>query len=570
MPASDPKLERLARIALVVALLIFAGLGFWQSQTFMVWSEEMMVHSMPAAEELAPQPVIPHLEPSCLGPGAPWIVHSASRPTLSLCAGGRRWPIMIAPYFSGYFYWPFALLAPLHHDDAFVLRALGMVFGLLSLLVTFAVVRRLAGPAAAGVTALATAVMPCFFLVHATLEHFEGLPWIFMMSALLSFLRCGGRTVLPTRPLVLGALFIGLALAANLKSAVLVVAFIALALRLRVDLRRIEKRQWALMALASAGPLVPMIALAFAPANGYSDKSDDALRNLVSHLLEPRWALSSARGLVLLWADVGYYFADFADAPRPHVAAIAIAVAAACFVLVETVRTLLRRTGCPVVAACGVALLCFAAMVALLYDHFPSNFAPLHTVYGAAVALAALRLARAIGQRAASSAVVIAVALLPFGWSSADTIRSMADVHLHTNADAERALVTYLRAHSDEHVPVFTADLMLAGVVDSLSHGDVRTLRAHEFFSVCHPTRRNRAAPACVTTRWRSLLPFVSARAARYVAPTDWSRFGSEHIGYVPGLEQAARELGYRVTLERRFATRRGLPVLSLYRIDAP
>ena len=41
-------------------------------------------------------------------------------------------------------------------------------------------------------------------------------------------------------------------------------------------------------------------------------------------------------------------------------------------------------------------------------------------------------------------------------------------------------------------------------------------------------------------------------------------------IGYVVGLEPAARSLGYHVTCERTFMTGRGEAALSVYRIDAP
>ena len=590
-PLPGPPFQRLARVSLVAALLLFAGLGLWQSRTFMVWSEEMIVHSMPAAQVLQPQPDsdgVPQLEPSCSGPSAPWIVRSASRPTLNLCSGGRAWSIMIAPYFSGYFYWPFALLAPLHHDNAFALRGLGMILGAISILVTYAAVRRLAGESAAAMTALVTAVMPCFLLVHATLEHFETLPWIWMMGALLFFLGCPGlapgsrppspdggdeREDLPTRRLVLGGLFLGLALAANLKSVVVIAALAALALRLGVPIRRVRKEQWALLGLALLVPLVPMIALSFAPANGYSDKSSGWFSTLLAHLFEPRWVLSSVRGLVLLGADVAYYFADFIDAPSLHVAAVAIVAAAIVFVLIDTARTLIRGRGCPVTAACGVCLLAFALMVALLYDHFPSNFTPLHTVYAASVGMGATRLARALAAKTRASwpvVVVAAAAVVPFVSSSADMIRSMGDIRVHTNADAERALSGYLGARVDERTPVFTADVMLAGVLDSLSDGSLQTLRAHELFSVCEPRKRNPKAPACVEDRWRKLLPFVVKGSARFVAPADWSSWGSEHISYVPGLERAAQELGYHVTLEHTFSTRRGVPTLSLYRIDAP
>jgi hypothetical protein len=579
-----PERPRFARLCLVAALLVFGGLGLWQSRTFMVWSEEMIVDPMPAAEVLAPEPDaagVPRVEPSCLEPGAPLIIHSASRPTLNLCAGGRAFPIMIAPYFAGWFYWPFALLAPLHHDNMFALRALGMVLGLVSIVVTFAAVRRLAGPGAAALTALATAVMPCFLLVHATLEHFETLPWIWMMGAILFFLGCPGLAPgaqeqpgdLPTRRLVLGALFLGLAVAANAKSLILLSALGALALRLGVPVRRVRAGQWVRMGLAGVAPLLPMFALALLPANGYGDKSSGALQTLVAHLTDPRWVLSSGRGLILLWADVAYYFGDFLDAPPLHTGAVALALAAFAFVLADTARTLARRRGCPVTAGAGVCLVAYLIMVALLYDSFPSNFTPLHTVFAVSLALAAHRLGGALAARARSpwpAVAVGALALAPFAWSAAGMIGAMADIRVHTNADAERALAGYLADRKDDRVPVVTADLIGAGVLDSLSGGAVRTLRAHEFFTVCRPLARNPGAPACVADRWRKLLPFVVKGSAWFVAPTDWSRWGSAHLSYVPGLTQVAAELGYRVTLEKRFPTRRGLDALDLYRIDAP
>jgi hypothetical protein len=583
----------------------------------MVWSEELMVHSMPAAQLLEHEldaAGAPQVERSCAEPGAPLLVRSASRPTLGLCAGGRAWSIMIAPYFSGYFYWPFAWLSPVHHDDAFALRALGMSLGAISLLLTYRVVLRLAGPGAAAVTALATAVMPCFLLVHATLMHFETLPWIWMMGALLCFLGCPGLDPgarppapgepdgLPTRRLWLGGMFLGFALAANVKSIVIIAVLVALALRLGVPLGRIRRDQRARVGLAFLLPLLPMIALSFAPAPGYGDKSSGWYRTLFAHLLEPRWFLSSIRGLFLLWADLGDYLGRFIEAPPPlHVAAVGVAVAAVAFVIADTARTWIRRRGCPVTAACGLCILAYTLMVTLLYDHFPSNFTSLHTIYAAAVGVAAARTARAIEgvwgggswgsgpsrtaagdpqrsppnvtERTRASwalAPVAAIALLPFAWSDVDMIRATTDIELHTNADAERALAGYLGERAGEGAPVVTGDVMIAGVVDSLSHGAVRTLRAHDFFAKCQPQKRNPAAPACVQDRWRKLLPFAVKRSARFIAPVDWSRWGSDHISYVPALEEVAHELGYRVTLERTFPTRRGVPVLTIFRIDAP
>lgn len=565
-----------ARACLVLALLVFAGLGFWQSRTFMVWSEEMIVHAQPAAPVL--QRALdsqgqPQLEPSCLGPDAPWLVHSSSRPTLNVCGLGRAWPLMIAPYFSGYLYWPFALLAPLHHDDPFTLRLLGMILGLLSIIATWVVVRRLAGETAAAFSALASAVMPCFLLVHATLEHFETFPWLCLMTALIVWIEVRGLSPkaapspLPTWRLVLGALFVGLALAANLKTVVLIIALGALALRLGVQLRRIELGQWARMGVALVLPLVPMIGLSFAPANGYSDKSSGWTHTLAEHLFNPQWLLSSARGLVLFWADVAYYFADFIEPPRLQVFAFAVAVASLGFVLIDTARTLIRGEGCPVTAGVGVILLGFTVMVALVYESFPSNFTPLHTVFAVSVGVTAARVAQA-SRRAWVTGAVGAAAIVPFAVSSVSMISSMADIKVHTNADAEQGLWSYLQAHGGGETPVVTADVMLASVLDSLSHGRLVTLRAHEFFSACQPMTRNPQAPACLEQRWRVFLPWAVKGAVRFVAPADWSRWGSGHLSYVPSLEAAAPPLGYRVTLEQTFATRLGVPALSLYRIE--
>src|SRR6185312_13664180 len=107
--------------------------------------------------------------------------------------------------------------------------------------------------------------------------------------------------------------------------------------------------------------------------------------------------------------------------------AVAIAVAALLFVLVDTARTVIRGRGCAVTASCGVCLLAFTGMVTLLYDHFPSNFTPLHTVYAASVGMGATRLARWIALKTKASWTIVAVAagaIVPFAWSSADMIRS--------------------------------------------------------------------------------------------------------------------------------------------------
>ena len=75
------------------------------------------------------------------------------------------------------------------------------------------------------------------------------------------------------------------------------------------------------MILVLAVPLLPMIALSFVPDIGYRDKSTGSWATFIAHLSDPRWVSSSARGLILMWADLAYYFGHLADAPRLHVIA---------------------------------------------------------------------------------------------------------------------------------------------------------------------------------------------------------------------------------------------------------
>ena len=102
-----------------------------------------------------------------------------------------------------------------------------------------------------------------------------------------------------------------------------------------------------------------------------------------------------SREIQVLWADIATYFGHLVVAPPLQVPALILASAALLFVLADTARTVIRGKGCPVTAAMGLCLLVYLAMVTLLYDHFPSNFTPLHTVYAVSLAMAAARLAAA-------------------------------------------------------------------------------------------------------------------------------------------------------------------------------
>ncbi len=554
-------------VVFAVAVALYVALAWRQSDAFMVWDEETMVHSVPAPRVLAAEPGPggrPRLERSCAGPGAPAFVLSSGRPRLGICARGRLWPLMIAPYFSGVFYWPFGLLAPLHHDNVFALRKLTLFMGAASLLLTFLLVRRLADHRVAALVALAVGVSPCFVFLHAVLVHFETLPWALLVAALLVL--SGAAS---TRRLAAGGLLLGLAVLANLKTVVLIAPLAAVAWRLRARGRRVGLAQGAAAAGAALLPLVPMVVVYLLPAQGYGDKSTNWADSLASHLLEPERIVPSTRDMVLWWSNVAYYFRGFVAHARLNVVALALASAALAFVLFDAARTLRRGAGDAVTAACGACLASYAVMVALLYDEFPANYTPLHAAFGVTFGVAAARASAWLSHRLGrpSAALPIAVLLIaPFVWSSAQTIRTSREFHLRTNATTERALVAFLRAHPDAGASVVTVDARLAGVVDSLSDGAVVTTQAQNYFQGCNPRARNPNAQACLRGRWTALLSAATG-PLRVVMPLDVERWHSNQVSLAPSMLQSARELGRRTAVERTFDTAGGLPAIALYRV---
>lgn len=557
--------------ALALALALYVGFAWRQSDAFMVWDEETMVHSVPAPRVLAGQPGPdgrPRLEPSCADARAPAFVLSSGRPRLGVCRGGRLWPLMIAPYFSGLFYWPFGLLAPLHHDNVFALRKFTLVLGALTLALTFLLVRRTAGHRAAALAALATGVSPCFVFTHAILVHFETLPWMWLTAAMLVL--AGGASGAPasTRRLAAGGFLVGLAVLANLKTVALVAPLAFVAWRLDGRWRRVRPAQWAAAAGAAALPLLPMVAVYLMPSHGYGDKSSGWSRSLVSHLLQPQRLVPSARDLLLWWSNVAYYFREFVGQGRLNVASFSLAIAALGFVLVDGARTLWRREGDPVVAACGASIAAYLAMVALLYDSFPANFSPLHTVFGVSLAVAVERACAALDRRTGRPLAALPLALaalVPFAWNTVQTAEASRNFRLRTNPRTERALVAYLRAHPAPGVTVLTVDERMAGVVDSLSNGDLTTTQAGSYFQGCDPHTRNPGAEACLYGRWRALL--ATQGPLRPVIPLDSFSWRSGYVSLAPSLERAARDLGFTFAVERSFDTVGGRPAIALYRV---
>ena len=557
---------------LALAAALFVVLAWRQSDAFMVWDEEVMVHSMRAPAVLASEPGprgAPRMEPSCADATAPRFVLSSGRPRLGMCARGRLWPLMIAPYFSGIFYWPFGLLARWHHDDVLVLRKLALSLGVLSLGLTYALVRRLAGTRTAAVVALALAVSPSFVFLHAVLVHFETLPWALLCAAGLA-LTGGGSPAPSMRRLAAAGALLGLSVLANLKTVVLLgpLALVAWRLRPPTQTPRLRASQRAALAVAGLAPLVPMVVVYLLPANGYGDKSSGWARTLAAHLSQPGRLVPSVRDMVLWWSNVGYYFRGFVAHPRMVPAALVVAVAALVFALADGARTLLRREGDAITAACGATLAAYALMVALLYEEFPANYTPLHAVFGVTLGVFAARAGDAATRLARSrwaGAAVVALLLAPFAASTQQLVETSRAFQLRTNLVTVRAVVAYLRAHPGP--AVMTVDPRLAGVLDATSRGAVRTVQAHNFVQACRPREGNADAARCLAERWPALLA-MGTGTWRVVLPRDAARWHSGQLDLGPSLEAAARAMGREAVVEQTFVTAGGLPAVALYRVD--
>lgn len=548
-----------------LALALFVALGWAQAGAFMVWSEETMVYPAPAPTLLAPdlRDGAAHTIEACQT-GRAATVWLPERPRWSACAGGRVWPVMLAPYFSGLFYWPSALLAPLHRDDVFALRRLGLLFGAASLALTALLAARLSSRETGACVALALATGPCFVALHATLVQFETVPWALLVGATLLALKRGPRA--SARRGVAAALLLGLSLLANFKTLFLAgPTLLALARLRRLDLPR-GRGARAAMAVAAVAPLAPMIAgVALAPDDGAGDRSANWSENLARHVTHPERLAGAAVDATRWWSNMADYLSSVTGPAPFNVVSFTVAAAVFVFTVVDGARTLRRREGDAVIAVAASCLVAYAVMVALLYDSYPANFAPLHSVFGLALGGAAARLSR----RAGRAWPLVALALCaPFAWNTAQTIASSASSRAYLNVSTERAAVAHLlRAPSRGAVNV-TVDNMFGGVVDSLSRGRVRTVQASALFSACE---RRGAEPGCAEARGRALLRWAGRRPVRLVIAESEAN-GFHPTGGVtgPSLASIARSLGYAVSVEARFPTPAGGPGLAVYRFDPP
>lgn len=592
-----------SRLYLALAGILFIALWTHATSRIGVISEEVMVHTSSATERLAESQSHETLlwDASCQDEPAPLTLVERRRPNFSLCFNGRKYPIVIASYMSGYFYWPLALFAGFHHDNALNLRWFSMFLGLIDILLTYLVLRRLGKPALAAVAALAIAVMPTFVVVHTLLVHFETLPWTFTMAGLFvlagsaDFRKTSGDATLvkrgvSTSRLAGGAFFFGLAVAANLKVAFVLGPIALLAVRLGAPIREIKPKQWAWIALFAIIPLIPMIWFALSHPHMFlaGDKSGGMFHTLWQNIRRPGLWLERTQILLHFWANVGDYVAGQASLLRNPVASFT-ALIAFVFVIVDTARTLIRGRGDVVTAACGLFFLSHIAMLTLLVRSFPISFVPLHAVFGCAIACLVLRLWRSKAVESITKwlrwgqmASLLALSLMltaPYAVASVRTSRAFYNLPILMSRHAQDALVAHLTASEPAQNPgrLVSIEDLLNGVVESLSNGRVKVMQAEDLLRRCrqsgnHHADAGQSIDECWVSTFRQLISSSSARPLRFLLSADNEHL---HLGDDDGeaalknaLSKAAAELNVPVTSETTFQTALGLTVLELYRID--
>jgi hypothetical protein len=268
-------------------------------------------------------------------------------------------------------------------------------------------------------------------------------------------------------------------------------------------------------------------------------------------------------------ADVGSYTV-LAQGGRVRwgLAQLAVAPPILYCVVVGMARLAGRRWGSPLSAACGAIVLTYFLVSILLYGQYPGgNYAPLHDVFGLAMAAGVADVARRLaGTRWKPVALAAVLALAALGLTLTLRRDYGRRVTFSINSTALRAAAAHLR-DAPEPKTVLSTTYNLAGVFDALGHGRVHALQVHDALARCD---RPGSVDDCLVDVWKRLL--VPERLpVRVIAPTSTAAVDKpvEVTRRVEEtLEKAAAALGLESRLEGRFSTADGLPVLALYRIS--
>lgn len=577
-----------ARLSLLLSMAVFLGLAAWCSAVIGTWHEETSVYPN-AGYRILQEGEPPTLEPSCRDAGGPRLLTSRERPFVSLCFRGRGYPVMVSSYLAGSPYWPAEIARPLHRDDVFALRRIGLLFGLFGLWTTFTLVRRFSDDTVAAAAALFCAVCGPFVYAHALLAHYETLPWLALSGSILCLLQSGALGIDRTSRspstgwLVAAAALVGLSFSANLKAAFLIGPLAALAVWLRLRPVSVRPQQALLCLLAFAVPLWPFAVLFVVDPHGsFGDQVHSRLSIL--HRLGSgvfRKLLAEPSNLVMYWTDVGAYGDVVAGTKAtPNWLTLFIGASSLLYSLVCMAKLLHARSrfaGDRVAAISGALIGPYVLVVTLLYDQQPeANYAPLYAIFGAATGATVVSAARWAAEPLRASRrhltiAFVAIAAASFAYNVVRRGSPAESLPIAVNSSAQRALANHLHDHIDPDTTLLTATYNLAGTLESLGHGELSPVQAHRYLLTCEDRdhRGDRAIEMCMQQRWSVLLSEPGYARLRVVVPHSPDMTDERHAPLlIPTLKHAAASLGRTVTLERSFTTGRGTPVLDLLRVE--
>lgn len=591
----------MTRPRLAVALLALAGaisflaLGSFLADGLPTWHEEVSIQSNLGYRVLPERVTRPaggrlQVEPWC-GDGTSsrrWVL-SASRPTLTLCLGGRALPVMTMPYASGVFAWPMLLFEPVHRDDVFVQRQIGLVRGLLALALLFGMVRRLAGDWAAALACFFAGTSAPFVYPHVFLFPYETLPWTLIAGAFWVWSR--SPELSPGAPrqgpapswstLLGGAALAGLAVLANVKALFVFAPLLLAAWRSGATLRRIRPLQWAALLVTAAAACSPVWIFGLVdPAAGLSGQLAFRISTAL-HKARPEAVAREVVNLLTFGSDVGFYMEQVGGKagtlflPALVAVAVPIGYVVGCGVLLLAGRP----RGSRLAGTCGVVIAAYYLVSLLLYDQFPSaNYSPLHCVFGASYAAFALDAGRALSAlaqrrgRSWPAWLPVAIVSVPLAtlliWATVRRGDPAAYMKSSLNAEAERRAARYLLAHPSDGEIVTTTD-NLAGVIEALGKEQLHPVQAHPLLQRC----RGRSGDdlfTCVKARLRWIMGHEQSLPLRFLVPalvTGADAPPEVHEVVPRALADAAADLGLALSAEASFATRRGDEVLRLYRV---
>lgn len=576
MPRSGPA-PRLPRLLLVVGVVVFLVVGWFQTNSLGTWHEELSVYPSVGYRVLASNPHDRALSwpARCGDAHGRRLIWSQSRPRLSLCLDGLSMPIMVESYFSGVFYWPTALAWPLHHGDAFRLRKLVLLTGVLGLLLAYLLVTRLRDEGTAAVVVLVTAVSSPFVYLNSLLVPYEVLPWMFLTVALLLL----GPLPLTTnrRRVVLAGLAIGLGVLANVKMVLLVAPLAALVLfRRREWLRALGRRTIGYAGLAAAAACAPMWVFAFVdPQHGFGQQLGWRMATLVKHanpLLVPREVVNE----LTFGADVGAYLTGHGVT---HAALLLPGALATAWAVWHLGRWLIGRAADPLGVLTGAILTSYVFVSLLLYRQTPAaNYSPLNTVFGmtlgGALAAAGRKLAASLrGKRAWRPGLLSLGLALPVMLCSTSVLfwrmKVARAMSMSINAVAERRLQDYLLHHVRDNPVIVSTTYNLAGVVESLSRGRLRAIQAHVVLHRCLYRRAgNRNVDSCLEKQFRRILAVTGWKGVDVLAPVGKSMIDEpDSARIIPALERVAAANGFDATEIAHFDSATGAHILTLRRL---